>query len=83
MARLIRLSHQIHGDIYRALRCVEENELDGRPEEALMKVSSLASELLHALEAALGQPAHDAGPRTDRASKARRVRNEGRWPAHR
>jgi hypothetical protein len=44
------LGRQIHADIYRALQCIEENELEGEDQGRLLEVSSRASALILILE---------------------------------
>lgn len=81
MSKILHLGRQIHGDIYRALRCIEENEMDGVPPERLLKIASLAGELVGALDDLWGEQDAEAERGTDRASEAHTVRNEGRWQA--
>jgi hypothetical protein len=81
MSGILHLGRQLHADIYRALRCVEENELDLVPPERLMKVASLASELVGALGDLWAAPDEEIGPETDRASEAHTARSEGHWRA--
>lgn len=81
MSKILHFGRQIHADIYRALRCVEENELDVVPPERLLKVASLAGELVGALDELWGPTDETHERETDRASEAHTVRSEGRWRA--
>lgn len=76
MGQTLNLGEQIHADIYRALVCVERNELDTVQPERLLKVSALAGELLAELDALWPQSAEQ----TDQASEAHTLRNEAHLP---
>jgi hypothetical protein len=73
------MGKQLHADVYRALRCVEENETDSVPPERLLKIANLAGELVAALDDLWGRS--DGGPElgSDRASEARTARSAGHW----
>jgi hypothetical protein len=77
MGQVIKLGPQIHADVYKALACIESHDLDRIQPERLLRISSLAGELLAALDELLG---HDH-EQTDQASEAHTVRSEGRWQA--
>jgi hypothetical protein len=72
------VGRQVHADVYRALRCVEENELEGRNSKALIRVASLAAELVAALESLLGHPC--GSEETDQGSEAHMPRSGERSP---
>jgi hypothetical protein len=75
------MGQQIHSDVYDALRCVEESELDAAPMERLLKISSLAGELAAALNDLFGcRPGDDGGQQSDPALEAHRARSAGRSP---
>ncbi len=74
MGQVLKLGPQIHADVYKALACIESHDLDEMQPERLLKVSSLAGELLAALDELVGRDREQ----TDRASEAHTVRNEGR-----
>lgn len=81
MSGIWNLAKQLHADVYRALRCIEENETDGVPPERLLRVANLAAELAAALDELWGHSDGDPERESDRASEARMPRNEGHWRA--
>lgn len=83
MSKLLHMGRQIHADIYRALCCIEQNEMDQVQPEKLLRIASLAGELVGALDELWGSPDEDGSAETDRASEAHTVRNEGRSPTDR
>lgn len=83
MSKILHMGRQIHADVYRALRCIEENEMDQVQPERLLRIASLAGELVGALDEIWGSPDGDDSSGNDRASEAHTVRNEGRWPTDR
>jgi hypothetical protein len=75
------LGRQIHADIYRALQCIEENELEGEDQGRLLEVSSRASALILILEDLFGSRCHPRGEdESGQASGARTARSEARSP---
>jgi hypothetical protein len=82
LGQRLDMGRQIHSDVYDALRCVEESELEAAPMERLLKISSLAGELSAALNDLFGcRPAEDGGPGSDPALEARMARSEGHLPS--
>jgi hypothetical protein len=82
MGRRLDLDRQISSDVYYALRCVEENNLSDAEASQLLKISSLAGELVKALNDSFGCPAvdDDLAP-SDPATATHTARNEGRSPS--
>jgi hypothetical protein len=77
LGQRLKLGQQITADVWAALRCLEETDLDDAPEETLLAISVLAGELAKALDSAFGcrtdddddsESAPAIGVRTDRSA---------------
>jgi hypothetical protein len=75
----LELGKQIESDVYDALCCCEQHEIEAASAERLIRISSLAGELARALnDLCQSLPLEQsAGKGSDLASGARMARNEG------
>lgn len=77
MGEKSNLGRQIHADVYRALRCVEVNELEDVGRDDLRRIAILAGDLARALDAVFGHHRSGDGETSeDRASTARTLHSE-------